>query len=181
MSKLLKAMYLLAFHAFLRVRDVTGPLPPKGNILRLNNIKFVFDASLIPTAVEIHMSQFKHSYGKHTSILHAQENKLQKDLCPVKALWDYLQLRTVKDIGSFKPLFSFMDELPLSRQFVTSQLRFSLSYLGLCWEHYKGHSFRIGAATRAASMNIPEDKIQQMGRWYSKAFKKYIRIPTLKI
>lgn len=110
MSKLLKAMYLLALHAFLRVR--------------LNNIKFGFDASLIPTAVEIHMSQFKHSYGKHTPILHVQENKLQKDLCPVKALWDYLQLRTVKDIGSFKPLFSFMDELPLSRRFFTSQWRF---------------------------------------------------------
>ena len=38
MSKLLKAMYLLAFHAFLRVREMTGPLPPKGNNLRLNNI-----------------------------------------------------------------------------------------------------------------------------------------------
>ena len=82
-------MYLLALHAFLRVR--------------LNNIKFGFDASLIPTAVEIHMSQFKHSYGKHTPILHVQENKLQKDLCPVKA---------------------FMDELPLSRRFFTSQWRF---------------------------------------------------------
>ena len=96
MSKLLKAMYLLAFHAFLRVGEMTGPLPPKGNNLRLNNIKFVFDASLIPTAVEIHMSQFKHRYGKHTPILHVQENKLQKDLCPVKALWDYLQLVRLK-------------------------------------------------------------------------------------
>jgi hypothetical protein len=73
---------------------MTGPFPPKDNNLRLNNIKFVFDASLIPTAVEIHMSQFKHSYGKHTPILHVQENKLQKDLCPVKALCDYLQLCT---------------------------------------------------------------------------------------
>ena len=179
MSKLLKAMYLLALHAFLRVRGVTGPLPPKGNILRLNNIKFVFDASLIPTAVEIHMSQYKHSYGKHTPILHVQENKLQKDLCPVKALLDYLQLRTVKDIGSFKPLFSLMEELPLSRRFFNSQLRFSLSYLGLSWEHYKSHSLRIRAATTAASMNIPEYKIQQMGRCHSKAFKNYIRIPTL--
>ena len=61
MSKLLKAMYLLALHAFLRVR--------------LNNIKFVFEASLIPTAVEVHMSQFKYSYGKYTPILHVQENK----------------------------------------------------------------------------------------------------------
>ena len=97
MSKLLKAMYLLAFHAFLRVEEMTGPLPPKGNNLRLNNKVFCY-TSLIPTAVEIHMSQFKHSYGKYTPILHVQENKLQKDLCPVKVLWDYLQLRTVKDI-----------------------------------------------------------------------------------
>lgn len=70
-----------------------------------------------------------------------------------------------------------MGELPLSRQFFTSQLRFSLSYLGLSWEHYKSHSFRIGAATAAASMNIPEDKIQQMGRWHSKAFKNIYAFP----
>lgn len=30
-------------------------------------------------------------------------------------------------------------------------------------------------------MFFSEEQIQQMGRWISKAFKKYIRIPMLKI
>lgn len=180
MSKLLKAMYLLAFHAFLRVGEITGQLPPKGNNLQLSNIKFTFDNSQLPVAIEIRMSQFKHSSGKHIPVLLVQQNTSQNDLCPVKALWEYLKLR-MTNMSSPQPLFSLMDDLPLSRQFFTSQLRLSLSYLGLSWKNYKSHSFRIGAATTAASMNIPEDKIQQMGRWHSKAFKKYVRIPTLNI
>jgi integrase len=34
MSKLLKAMYLLAFHAFVRVGEIIGQLPPNGNNLQ---------------------------------------------------------------------------------------------------------------------------------------------------
>ena len=178
MSKLLKAMYLLAFHAFVRVGEITGQLPPNGNNLQLNNIKFTFDNSQLPIAIEIRMSYFKHSSGKHIPVLLVQQNTSQNDLCPGKVLWEYLKLR-IANMNSPQLLFSVMDDLPLSRQFFTNQLRLSLSYLGLSWKNYKRHSFRIGAATTAASMNIPEDKIQQMGRWHSKAFKKYVRIPTL--
>lgn len=43
--------------------------------------------------------------------------------------------------------------------------------------HYfiKPHSFRIGAATTAASIGIPGESIQRMGRWSSGAFTRYIR------
>ena len=41
---------------------------------------------------------------------------------------------------------------------------------------YKGHSFRIGAATYAAEQVVSDDKIRHLGRWKSDAFKKYIRI-----
>jgi hypothetical protein len=46
---------------------------------------------------------------------------------------------------------------------------------------YKAHSFRIGAATHAASRGYSDQDIQIMGRWHSDAFKKYIRIPVLQI
>ena len=45
----------------------------------------------------------------------------------------------------------------------------------------KGHSFRIGAATTAASLGFTEDQIQRMGRWRSDAVKKYIRITIFTI
>ena len=69
MSKLLSTMYLLAFNAFLRVGEITGQLPPNGNNLQLNNIKFTFDNSQLPIANEIRMSHFKHSSGKHIPVL----------------------------------------------------------------------------------------------------------------
>ena len=92
-SVMLKAMYLLAFNAFLRIGEITGPMPPKGNSLALGNIKFIFDRTNTPSAVEIHMSQLKHSSVKHITVLLVQSNELPGNMCPVKDLWDYLQIR----------------------------------------------------------------------------------------
>ena len=44
---------------------------------------------------------------------------------------------------------------------------------------YKGHSFRIGAATFAAECGFSDAQIRLMGRWQSDAFRKYIRSPSL--
>ncbi|XP_074657153.1 uncharacterized protein LOC141910317 [Tubulanus polymorphus] len=41
---------------------------------------------------------------------------------------------------------------------------------------YTSHSFRIGAATNAATNGVPEPVIRELGRWKSDAFKRYIRI-----
>lgn len=73
-----------------------------------------------------------------------------------------------------------MDGLPISRQYFTQQLRLALAFCNLDLQSYNTHSFRIGAATTAASLGFSELQIQSMGRWNSSAFKKYIRIPTLK-
>jgi hypothetical protein len=83
---MLRAMYILACHAFLRIGEITGPQPPLGNCLGMNNIQFLFEKSNLPCEVEIQMSQFKHSKGKHIPTLLIQQNVLQKDLCLVKSL-----------------------------------------------------------------------------------------------
>jgi hypothetical protein len=56
-----------------------------------------------------------------------------------------------------------------------------LTITGLNVKNYKSHRFRIGAATTAWAKGFSEEQIQQMGRWNSKAFKKYIRIPLLSL
>lgn len=43
------------------------------------------------------------------------------------------------------------------------------------------HSFRIGAATSAAALGIPDDAIQRMGRWSSRAFLRYIKFHVNRI
>ena len=103
-----------------------------------------------------------------------------KAVCPVHSLWSYLQLRG-KESSKVQPLFSFTDNAPITRSFFNSQLQLYLTFAGLNLKNYKSHSFRIGAATTAWAERFSEEQIQQMGRWNSKAFKKYIRIPLLSL
>ena len=51
-----------------------------------------------------------------------------------------------------------------------------LTTVGLKAELYAGHSFRIGAATAAAVVGLPDWLIQAMGRWSSDCYKRYICI-----
>ena len=39
------------------------------------------------------------------------------------------------------------------------------------------HSFRVGAATTAASLGFPEYMIKALGRWSSDAYKVYVKLP----
>ena len=59
-----------------------------------------------------------------------------------------------------------------------SLLKVNLAKAGFDIQLYKGHSFRIGAATSAAEAGVSEQDIMRMGRWKSSAFKRYIRIPN---
>lgn len=75
----------------------------------------------------------------------------------------------------------FQDKSPVSSHYFNQQLKISLNYLDYDTKLYKGHSFRIGAATSAKSKGISDEQIQLLGRWKSNAYRKYIRIPLLNI
>ena len=40
---------------------------------------------------------------------------------------------------------------------------------------YTGHSFRIGSATTADRVGIPDNMIKTLGRWSSEPYRLYIR------
>ena len=124
--------------------------------------------------MQVTFRHYKHSQGKQPT-LYIQCCKHKIDQCPVLALSAYFALRK-PDSGA---LFTFMDGSPLSRGFFSQQLNLSLIWAGCQSKYYKGHSFRIGAATSAVAAGIPEAHIKLMGRWSSDAYKKYIRIPVL--
>ena len=169
---LIKAMYLLAFHAFLRISEMT--VSPHN--LTFHQVRFLYTDKSSLSGCEVSICSFKHSNGK-SQVLHVTCNNDNIMLCPVRALSEYCQKRG----SGAGPLFSFLDHSPISRHYFISQLNLSLAWAGYSPDVYKTHSFRIGAATAAASMGVSEDKIQRMGRWSSNAFKKYIRIPVLKL
>ena len=60
----------------------------------------------------------------------------------------------------------------LRRQF-DAWLKQLLTFCDLDTNQFKGHSFRIGAASAAALRGDSDAKIRAAGRWSSDAFKKY--------
>ena len=65
----------------------------------------------------------------------------------------------------------------LTRGRFASETRLLLSKGGLDSSEFAGHSFRIGAATTAASANLPPWLIKVLGRWSSGCFERYIKTP----
>ena len=56
-------------------------------------------------------------------------------------------------------------------------VRAALQSAGIEQQRYSGHSFRIGAATTAASKGLEDCLIKTLGRWESVAYLQYVKIP----
>ena len=93
------------------------------------------------------------------------------ELCPVAALLDYLSARGPRA----GPLFVLEDGQPLRHSLFVDHVQEALEATGLSGTHFKGHSFRIGAATSASAAEVPESTIKILGRWKSLAYQQYIR------
>ena len=167
---LCRAMFLLAFHAFLRIGEITTTaLHDTQHILQVSDTEFSpnFDT------LNITIRHFKHSNQQPVTISISQA--ANPTVCPVRTIRNYLETYGHKN----GPLFQFADGNPVSYAFFVKSLDSILAYLGLNKRLYRGHSFRIGAATTAAASGLSEVLIQKLGRWKSDAVKRYIRIPKL--
>ncbi len=71
------------------------------------------------------------------------------------------------------PFFRFSDGKPLTKSKFTDIIREALGAVGLPQDQFAGHSFRIGAATKAG---IEDSTIRMLGRWNSATFLVYVRI-----
>ena len=77
------------------------------------------------------------------------------------------------------PLFQHLNGVPVTRTEFDEWLARVINYCGLDSTRYKGHSFRIGAASHAAASAYSDAQIRLLGRWQSNAFKWYIRLDSL--
>ena len=97
--------------------------------------------------------------------------------CPVTALWNMLEdrKRNSGKLLSNQPIFLFNGTALLYDRF-----RNWLHILSekMQWDPntHKPHSFRIGAATLAARLGMPEYFLKALGRWRSEAYQRYIRM-----
>lgn len=168
---LLKAMYLLAFHAFLRVGEMISG-NGSSHALQYEDLRLVSDHSSI-TRLEITFHSYKGNYNIRPVVI-SIDRKQDTSICPVLALEQYIRLRGTTP----GPLFRLAPNIPISYHFFGICMKQTVIAAGLPPNSYSSHSFRIGAASSAAAAGIPDEEIQQMGRWRSLAFKRYIRLPT---
>ena len=74
----------------------------------------------------------------------------------------------------------FANLTPITVYQFNTELSRCLQFCGLDTTRYKGHSFRIGAASLAADKDFSDPQIRTLGRWKSDAFKLDIRSEHLK-
>ena len=166
----LKAIFALAVYAFLRIGEITTKNNLNGSeVLQVSNVSFNAEDKDI-NGLSVVITNYKHSDLHAKSIFIPLE--IGNAACPVKAVHNYLSTFGHTK-GSF---FQFRCGSPVTHYYFTSSLKSILMFIGLDPKFYKGHRFRIGAATSAAARGIPLSVIQNMGRWKSDAVMRYIRM-----
>ena len=138
--------------------------------LTLNDV--ATDSKEAPSFIQLTLKTSKTDpFGRGVNIVIGKTADL---LCPVQAMFSYLQRRGGKE----GPLFIRLDGTPLTKPYFVKRVRealVSLGYEDSC--KFSGHSFRAGAATTAATLKIEDSIIKTLGRWESTAYLLYVRIP----
>lgn len=160
--KLYTSMYTIMYYACLRASEVLLTDTPQ-HMLTLSHVTFQESSNTF----QIKFTSFKHS--KHQTPVITLSSTSQTD-CPVKALREYLTLR-----GSAPGPLYINSSHTVTRQQFTRVFQSCLRYINHSTHSYNIHSFRIGRTTDMAQQNVPHSTIQQIGRWNSTAFMKYIR------
>jgi hypothetical protein len=165
------AAMTLAFFGFLRLGELTC------------NSNFSADTHLTPLDINFHPSLTNPNYISvkvkisktdpfrlgHTLFI----GRTNQSLCPVEAMKSYL----IKRGRTAGPIFQYASGRPLTRESLTAETRQLLSLLGFKASDYAGHSYRIGAATTAASVGLPPWLVKTLGRWSSDCYERYIQCP----
>jgi len=166
---LFRALFLFAFSAFVRIGELVMVRDgDTSKVIQLADVSFLSENNKIHE-VNVCFKQFKHNIKgipKTITFSHGEAS-----MSAVTSLVNYLGIRQ----SSRGPLFLFQDGRPMSRSYFDKSLHKCLAFCGLDSSRYKGHSFRIGAASFAAEKGLSDAQIRSMGRWNSNAFRKYIR------
>lgn len=166
------AAMTLAFFGFLRIGELTcnSSFDPKHHLMK-RDITFMPKCSPKYMLVCIKVSKTDPFRQGQTIVI----GKTDSPLCPISAMVAYLNSRPFSSDSG--PLFSYESGAFLTREKFTKATRLLISKGGLDSSEFAGHSFRIGAATTAASANLPPWLIKVLGRWSSDCFERYIRTP----
>ena len=154
---MLTAACLLAYYGFLRRSEFTIPsLQAYNPTHHLSTTDIKVDSHNTPSIIAVHIKSSKTDpFGKGTTIY---LGKGRSSLCPVAAILRYLAIRP-SDNG---PLFIDHSGKPLTKPAFVAHIKQALEAVGIKSNAYKGHSFRIGAATMAAACGLEDSTIKTL-------------------
>ena len=167
---MLWAAFCLAFFTFLRAGELTcSSFANFDGSVMLAVGDVAVDSRTQPSYILVRLKRSKnYPFGQGVTLY---VGRSRKKLCAVSAVLAYLAICSPAP----GPFFVFEDGGVLSRQRLVTEISTALQEVGLDSSPYKGHSFRIGAATAAAKAGLSDSLIQTLGRWKSSAFKLYVR------
>ena len=160
--RMLWAASVLCFFGFLRSREITRPsLPSYRASHHLSWGDVAIDNPTVPEILRVRIKRSKtDQLGKGVDVC---VGRTGCSICPVAAVLSYMATRGNKE-GAF---FHFHNGQPLTKAQFTQLVRLVLQAVGLPYEDFSGHSFRIGAATAAAKAGIKDSTISTLGHWSS--------------
>ena len=126
------------------------------------------DSRTQPSYISVRLKSKNDPFGQGVTLYVGRSHK---KLCAVSAVLAYLVIRSPAP----GPFFVFEDGGVQSRQQLVTELSAALQEVGFDPSPYKGHCFRIGAATAAAKAGLNDSLIQTLRWWKSSAFKLYVR------
>nr|XP_021331275.1 uncharacterized protein LOC110439521 [Danio rerio] len=169
-ARTLDAMFNLAFFGFLRCSELT--VTSKFNPLLHPTISDLALQDKETISFLIKQSKTDQTQKGHSILIF----DIPSPTRPFQTLLAYLNLRKSQEANPMAPLFTDDANRPVSRFWFQKHLKEILRLSGFSPEPFSSHSFRIGAATTAASNGLSHNQIQTLGRWSSEAFKSYIRL-----
>lgn len=166
-KRMLWAAFCLAFYGFLRSSEFVSPTPhsfdPSTTLLGS-------DITITRTTISLTLKSSKTDPFRKGCTIYI--GSTDTSTCPISALRKYTN---VTKTAPCEPLFQFRDGSYLTRTALTARLRALLTAAGHHSSSFSSHSFRIGAASTAADVGLPDWQIQTLGRWSSNCFTTYIR------
>ena len=171
--RLFQSIFALTHHGFLRIGEVVArSMRNQKGIVQMSDLHLAENNKQMILTIR----KFKHSAKQGPqNIVIKRSADIPKQFCPTQLIRKYLALRS-KLPG---PLFCWRDNMPCTSRSFDAKLKEVLRACNYSSKHFKGHSFRIGAASEAAAKGCSDSQIRNLGRWQSDAFKKYIRIANL--
>ncbi len=128
------------------------------------------------TTIHIHLKCPKETKSAAPTIVDVFQS--DGDICPVRAFMTWSRLRPR---NRDEPLFRFDNGTPLTGTRMNRLIDQLLNpFVDKSIGKFNAHSFRIGLASMLANTGLPDDELQAIGRWSSRAFEVYLRLKRTK-